>query len=153
MRTIKGQISLRVRAVWSAPLLFFAWIVYKVWKVKHHPNNYYIGVKYRWYSSEDNLRVGYKTPYPIPIPSRFYPSQFSILCSIGSLSVEFHYLVFPKIIWAIFHNIWSCFEKWFQISVFIGDFSLCRGIKHPDENLWFGRGNYFYRILYIPSLS
>ena len=49
-------------------------------------------------SAASSVGVGYKTPYPIPIPSRFYPSQFSILCSIGSLSVEFHYLVFPKII-------------------------------------------------------
>ena len=28
MRTTKGQISLRIRAVWSAPFLFAAYIVY-----------------------------------------------------------------------------------------------------------------------------
>ena len=28
MQTTKPQISLRIRAVWSAPLLFAAWIVY-----------------------------------------------------------------------------------------------------------------------------
>ena len=31
MRTTKAQISLRIRAVWSAPLLFGAWIVYNGW--------------------------------------------------------------------------------------------------------------------------
>ena len=31
MRTTKAQISLRIRAVWSAPLLFGAWIVCNGW--------------------------------------------------------------------------------------------------------------------------